>query len=222
MNGIGNISGSSGRAWRRGSNRGFLAGGGRAVQRETLKASGQSLGWFRTPGCRGCPAVSAIASRKRDGPGSRKPVRTERITMHHITRRSALTGIASAVATGGAGEAFASSGPPTPPEHPATRCARLAAELADALNDYADGRFHAQVYPSLHHDYPVAFTSTAARHLAETEAFALARLGGAYRRAFWKAQASRQAGGKPDWKAVHDSLETLIVVARGKPPVATW
>lgn len=44
-------------------------------------------------------------------------------------------------------------------ETPLERVNRLSEELAHALNDYANGKFHAVIYPSNQHDWPVAFVS---------------------------------------------------------------
>lgn len=64
------------RAWRRGSDRRNMAGGERAVQRETLKAFGLSHGRFAPPGYR---------SVTDEMPAVQKPVRTVRTTHepHH-------------------------------------------------------------------------------------------------------------------------------------------
>lgn len=42
-------------------------------------------------------------------------------------------------------------------ETPLDRVNRLSEELAEALNNYADGRFHAVVYPSSYAKWPIAF-----------------------------------------------------------------
>ncbi|WP_117196392.1 hypothetical protein [Rhizobium terrae] len=47
-------------------------------------------------------------------------------------------------------------------ERPIDRVNRLAWELADALNDYRDGMFHARIYPSAQAGYAVMFTVTRA------------------------------------------------------------
>lgn len=44
-------------------------------------------------------------------------------------------------------------------ETPLDRVNRLSEELAEALNNYADGRFHAVVYPSSYAKWPIAFVS---------------------------------------------------------------
>ncbi|QHJ77683.1 MAG: hypothetical protein [Bacteriophage sp.] len=44
-------------------------------------------------------------------------------------------------------------------ETPLDRVNRLSEELSDALNNYADGRFHAVVYPSSYAKWPIAFVS---------------------------------------------------------------
>jgi hypothetical protein len=96
----------NGRAWRRGSNRRNMAGVGRAVQRETLKAFGQSHGWLSPPGYRSATDVigkysgTGIVSAGRD-----KPVRTVRLNpMIHpktvpggnaLSRRSLLGALAT-------------------------------------------------------------------------------------------------------------------------------
>lgn len=64
-----------------------------------------------------------------------------------LTRRAFLrrAPVAAAVV---ATPAIASTVEKTPAETPAARVTRLGWELADALNDYADGMMHAEVYPS--------------------------------------------------------------------------
>ena len=44
-------------------------------------------------------------------------------------------------------------------EMPLDRVNRLSEELSDALNNYANGRFHAVIYPSHRAKWPIAFMS---------------------------------------------------------------
>lgn len=52
-------------------------------------------------------------------------------------------------------------------EVPSDRVARLAWELAEALNEHDGGRFHARVYPSKQAGYAVMFAKTAAAEREE-------------------------------------------------------
>lgn len=44
-------------------------------------------------------------------------------------------------------------------ETPLDRVNRLSEDLSDALNNYANGRFHAVIYPSHSAKWPIAFMS---------------------------------------------------------------
>ena len=71
----------------------------------------------------------------------------------NITRRSILK------ATSLIGATLALPATAKATETPLDRVTRLSEELADALNDYANAKFHAVVYPSNDTEWPVAFVS---------------------------------------------------------------
>lgn len=102
------------------------------------------------------------------------PVRAAAEGMPDVTRRNALvtTGaglMAALVGSLAVTPAKANAAPAiVPQELPVDRVNRIAWELADALNTYADGRFHAEIYPSLPHDYPVIMVHTKAREQGKT------------------------------------------------------
>lgn len=88
--------------------------------------------------------------------------------MSAITRRSALGLTGAGMTAALAGLAAPAAAEPVVDELPIDKANRLAWELADTLNTYLGGRFYAEVYPSLPHDYPVGFISIKAREEAKT------------------------------------------------------
>lgn len=137
-----------------------MAGGERAVQRETLKAFGLSLGRFPTPGS--APIADqeyALPIWKSFSAGLGKPVRTERTTMTIITRRAALGGFATLGATGAA--AHAATLKVVSGENDFRDAAQLRQNLDAAvtalstlLADFYGGQFKAEVYPANHPRFP--------------------------------------------------------------------
>lgn len=76
----------------------------------------------------------------------------------HSTRRAFLKSAAAASTlpiVGGAEVAMAQE-----EELAVTKVNRLAAELSHALNEYADGRMHATIYPSEGRSFPIGFIVT--------------------------------------------------------------
>lgn len=67
-----------------------------------------------------------------------------------ISRRAMLGGMAALTAP-----AAAMAAAPAPEETITDRIERLSMELADALSEYQDGAFHAQVFPSKRTQWPV-------------------------------------------------------------------
>jgi hypothetical protein len=90
---------------------------------------------------------------------------TRRLFLRHGATAAAATAVtAPAVAApvaqgkkGTSGLIQEVDGPQPVAEDFYARADRLAWELADALNNYDRGRWYAQIYPSLPHDYPVGF-----------------------------------------------------------------
>lgn len=90
----------------------------------------------------------------------------------NTTRRTFLGGLAAASIPSGAAVAAIS----VHAELASDRVARLGAELAEALDEYAGGKFHAVVQPSKRSETPVAFVSNRRQTADERYAFHLAEL----------------------------------------------
>lgn len=105
------------------------------------------------------------------------------------------------------------------PEHPTERVNRLAAELSEALNEHADKRFHAVVYPSQKREYPVAFVITD-RSNDVTIPIEVERLE-AKDRAYWHlkkaAHAMRDVSGKSLWFTMSEEYMSASIGADNTP-----
>lgn len=88
------------------------------------------------------------------------------------TRRTFLGGLAAASIPSGAAVAAITA----QAELASDRVARLGAELAEALDEYAGGKFHAIVQPSKRSGTPVAFVSNRRQTAKERYAYHLAEL----------------------------------------------
>lgn len=101
------------------------------------------------------------------------------------------------------------------PEHPTERVNRLAAELSEALNEHADKRFHAVVYPSQKREYPVGFVITD-RSNDVTIPIEVERLE-PKDRAYWHlkkaAHAMRDVSGKSLWFAMSEEYTSASIAA---------
>jgi hypothetical protein len=107
--------------------------------------------------------------------------RKESTMNQHVDRRDL---IASSTAIALAADMVAPTQSEAGTELPVDRVNAAAWELADALNSYDDGRWYAEVHPSLPNDYPVAFRSIAARAREADGVRTLARVMSDHRRAF--------------------------------------
>lgn len=87
--------------------------------------------------------------------------------MANLTRRQSLGLLAAASIPSTAVVAVAAASPDI--ETASERVARIGGDLADALNDYTGGKFHAVVYPSSQTTMPVSFVSS--RRLSAQERF---------------------------------------------------
>ncbi|MCA0343865.1 MAG: hypothetical protein LCH99_29570 [Proteobacteria bacterium] len=87
--------------------------------------------------------------------------------MANLTRRQSLGLLAAASIPSTAVVAVAAASPDI--ETVSERVARIGGDLADALNDYTGGKFHAVVYPSSQTSMPVSFVSS--RRLSAQERF---------------------------------------------------
>lgn len=86
--------------------------------------------------------------------------------MTNLTRRQSL-GLLAAASIPSTVVAVAAASPDI--ETVSERVARIGGDLADALNDYTGGKFHAVVYPSSQTSMPVSFVSS--RRLSAQERF---------------------------------------------------
>jgi len=84
------------------------------------------------------------------------------------TRRTFLAGLAAA--------SVPAVAVATPAEDSADRVERLSYELADAMNEYAGGKFHAVVYPSERAELPVSFQKIAKKDHKQEMRECLSRL----------------------------------------------
>ncbi|WP_263817259.1 hypothetical protein [Rhizobium sp. TRM96650] len=104
-------------------------------------------------------------------------------------------------------------------EHPTERVNRLAAELSEALNEHADKRFHAVVYPSQKREYAIAFLATAECNDV-TIPIEVERLE-AKDRAYWHlkkaAHAMRDVSGKSLWFTMSEEYTSACIYAYELP-----
>ncbi|MCB1484675.1 MAG: hypothetical protein KDJ17_07270 [Hyphomicrobiaceae bacterium] len=100
----------------------------------------------------------------------------------HVTRRD-LVATSASVALG-IGTISAPTEADASAEFPIDRATAAASQLADILNDYDDGKWFVEVYPSGSHDLPMLFRPCAARDREREGHRALACLMAAHRSAY--------------------------------------